>query len=239
MLELLIAATITALATGIGAIPVIALGPRAAAWQPMLLGISAGVMTVAAVQGLLVPAFERGSVVEVLAGVVIGVALLVGARSRLNAHPGAGSRDHRVTLLVFGVLFVHSLPEGFAIGTAYATDPGTLGLFIVVAIAIQNIPEGTSVAVPMAVERASGAKMIGAAILTSVPQPIGAAIAYVLVETVTALLPVSFGFAAGAMLTLVLIEVMPSAIAQKAGMAWLGAALGAVAMVLISTALAV
>ena len=60
---------------------------------------------------------------------------------------GAGGRT---SVLVFAVLFVHSLPEGLAIGTAYASDTAGLGLFVILAIAIQNIPEGTSVAIPMA-----------------------------------------------------------------------------------------
>jgi ZIP family zinc transporter len=60
---------------------------------------------------------------------------------------GAGVRR---SLLVFGVLLVHSLPEGFAIGAAYASDTEGLALFVIFAVGLQNVPEGTSVAIPMA-----------------------------------------------------------------------------------------
>jgi len=239
MAELLLAATFTAIATGLGVIPVIALGTRASSLQPLLLGLAGGTMAVAAVQGLLIPALDRGSALDVGIGFALGVAFLAGARSLLSGDSRSGEARYRVSLLVFLVFFVHSLPEGFAIGTAYATDPAGLGLFIVLAIAIQNIPEGTSVAVPMAAEGASAPRMFGAAVLTSALQPLGAAIAYLLVETIEALLPISFGFAAGAMLVLVVVEVMPQAIKEDARMAWLGGGAGAVVMAALSSALAV
>ena len=102
-------------------------------------------------------------------------------------HTGPGART---SALVFGVLFVHSLPEGLAIGTAFASDRAGLSLFVIVAIAIQNIPEGTSVAIPMAAEGFSRTRQFWAAVATSAPQPVGALIAFLLVEQIEALLPV-------------------------------------------------
>lgn len=242
MLELLLAATLTAVATGLGAIPVFMLGDRAAELRPFLLGLAGGVMTVASVIGLMIPALERGSVGEVGAGLAIGAAFLFGARRGLGHmrgdFPGSGGAS-RTVVLVFLVLLVHSLPEGFAVGTAYATDPGTLGLFVVAAIAIHNIPEGTSVAIPLAAEGASRSRQFWSAVLTSAPQPPGALVAYLLVEEITALLPVSFGFAAGAMFTLVAIELMPQALRENPRQAWAGAAAGGVAMALLGQALQV
>ena len=77
------------------------------------------------------------------------------------------------SVLVFVVLFVHSLPEGFALGTAYASDTAGLSLFVFLAIALQNIPEGTSVAIPMADAGFNRPQMFWAAVLTSAPQPSG------------------------------------------------------------------
>lgn len=240
MLELIVAATLTALATGIGALPVIALGRRAAALQPLLLGIAGGVMAVAAVQGLLLPALDRGTVLEVALGFAVGVAFLLAARRALDGGAGPSiAGAGRISTLVILVLFVHSLPEGFAVGTAYATDPSQLGLFIVIAIALQNIPEGTSVAVPLADEGASGPRMFWLAVLTSAPQPVGAVIAYLLVEAISALLPVSFGFAAGAMLILVAVEVAPEALAGGRGAAVAGGLAGAAVMLAAGLALSV
>src|SRR6476620_11331660 len=121
MLELVLVATGTAFATGLGAIPVALLGSRAARLRPELLGIASGVMAVAAVAGLLRPALDDGTPAEVGLGFGVGVAFLLIARRLLStgrAEAITGAR--RTSLLVFAVLFVHSLPEGLAIGTAYA-----------------------------------------------------------------------------------------------------------------------
>ena len=146
----------------------------------------------------------------------------------------------RSSVLVFAVLFVHSFPEGLAIGTAYASSTAGLGLYVIVAIALQNIPEGTSVAIPMEAAGFSRAQQFWAAVVTSAPQPVAAVVAYALVEQVDGLLPVSFAFAAGAMLSLVALEVLPQALARpgrRAGLA--GAAAGAALMLAFSAVLGV
>ena len=216
VIVLFLAACGTALATGVGALPVILLGPRARDLAPLLLGFAAGVMAVAAVAGLLIPATEEGSAYEVIGGLLVGVGFLLVARaqSRPGAHFMGRSGDGvRTSALVFLVLFVHSLPEGLAIGTAFASERSGLGLFVILAIAIQNVPEGTSVAIPMA-EAGFGAKrQFWAAVATSAPQPVGALVAYFAVEAVEGLLPISFTFAAGAMLALIVVEMLPNAFA--------------------------
>ena len=106
-------------------------------------------------------------------------------------------------MLVVAVLFVHSIPEGFAIGTAYASERQGLGLFVILAIALQNVPEGTTSAIPMHDAGFSRWQQFWGAVLTSAPQPVGAIAAYLLVEEIDGLLPISFAFAAGAMLSLV------------------------------------
>jgi zinc transporter, ZIP family len=123
------AASATALATGLGAVPVFFMGTRAEGLRPLLLGISIGAMAVASLLGLLKPALEEGSLASVALGLAAGVLLLVGAGALL------GERDVRIgelrggnvrlSVLVFGVLFVHSLPEGLAIGPRMPrTGPG-------------------------------------------------------------------------------------------------------------------
>ena len=77
------------------------------------------------------------------------------------------------SVLVFAVLLVHSLPEGFAIGTAFASDTEGLGLFVILAIALQNIPEGTATAIPMEAAGFSRPQQFWAAVLSSAPQPRG------------------------------------------------------------------
>ena len=240
MFELLLAASATAIATGLGAVPVFALGDqRAETLKPALLGLAGGVMAVAAVAGLLKPAWDEGTPVEVLGGLGVGVLFLLAARNLLGHANPTASAATRTSTLVFFVLLVHSLPEGFAIGTAYASDTEGLALFVVVAIAIQNIPEGTSVAITMAAAGYGAARQCWAAVATSVPQPIGAAVAFLLVEQISALLPISFAFAAGAMLALVVIEVAPGAWRTNPRLAIAGAAVGTALMLVLSSLLGV
>jgi zinc transporter, ZIP family len=218
LLVLFLAASATALATGLGAIPVWFLGTRAAALTPLLLGVAAGVMGVASIVGLLLPAADEGSLWELAVGLGVGAAVLVLARRHLDhghVFMGRSGPRARTAALVFAVLFVHSLPEGLAVGTAYASEREGLGLFVIVAIAIQNIPEGTSVAIPMEAGGYGRARQFWAAVATSAPQPIGAVVAYLAVEQVEALLPFSFAFAAGAMLSLILIELLPQAYGDR------------------------
>jgi ZIP family zinc transporter len=240
---LVIAASATALATGLGAIPVFFLGDRAAELTPSLLGFAAGVMGVASIAGLLIPAAEEGSPLTVLLGLAVGAGLLGVARSNLDQHTsfmGRGGPGARTSALVFLVLFVHSLPEGFAIGTAFASDRAGLSLFVILAIGIQNIPEGTSVAIPMAAAGFSRGRQFWAAVGTSLPQPIGALIAFLLVEEISALLPFSFAFAAGAMLALIFVEMLPNAYADRRRLGpTVGIALGAAVMLGLSFALGV
>ena len=240
---LLLAATGTALATGLGALPVFFLGDRAERLTPLLLGFAAGVMGVASLAGLLLPALDEGSLLAVAGGLLTGAALLVVARRRFDRHGTFMGRDGsgaRTSALVFLVLFVHSLPEGFAIGTAFASDREGLSLFVILAIAAQNIPEGTSVAIPMAAAGFGRARQLWAAIATSAPQPVGALVAFLLVEQVDALLPFSFAFAAGAMLTLIAVELLPDAYrgGRRLGPT-AGIASGAALMLILSLALGV
>lgn len=220
VITLLVAASATALATGLGAVPVFLFGRRAERATPFLLGFAAGVMGVAAIAGLLVPASEEGSSATVIAGLAVGVVFLILVSRHLRPDAGFMGRTGpgaRTSALVFLVLFVHSLPEGLAIGTAFASDRAGLSLFVILAIGIQNVPEGTSVAIPMQEAGFGRARQFWAAVVTSAPQPVGALIAFLAVEEVSGLLPFSFAFAAGAMLALIAIEMLPNAYTRPAG----------------------
>ena len=241
---LALAGCATALATGIGVIPVWMLGGRAEQLRPALWGLTVGLMGVASLVGLLLPALDAGGVVAVAAGVATGVAFLLVSRRALehrDVHVGqlSGAGVQR-SVLVFAVLLVHSLPEGFAIGTAFASETEGLALFVILAIGLQNIPEGTATAIPMDAAGFSRTQQFWAAVLTSAPQPVGALVAYALVQQIQGLLAFSFAFAAGAMLALVLVELMPQAFRRghlKAALA--GTLGGAAVMVLLAVTLGV
>jgi zinc transporter, ZIP family len=241
---LALAGTATALATGLGAVPVFLLGARAERLRPFLWGTAVGLMGVASIVGLLLPALDEGGEPPVAAGLATGVLFLVASRRLLQGRDvhvgklrGAGVRR---SLLVFGVLLVHSLPEGFAIGTAFASDTQGLALFVVLAIGLQNVPEGTSVAIPMQSAGFGRGQQFWAAVLTSAPQPVGAVVAYLAVEQIDGLLAFSFAFAAGAMLSLVAVELAPQAFARGGRIsATAGALAGAALMILLALTLGV
>jgi len=241
---LVLAGSGTALATGLGALPVSRLGAHADTLRPALWGLTVGLMTVASIVGLLLPALDEGEWTSVVAGFATGVVFLLVSRHILEARDvhvgqlrGAGVRR---SVLVFGVLLVHSLPEGLAIGTAYASDTQGLGLFVILAIALQNIPEGTSVAIPMESAGFAPRQQFWAAVLTSSPQPVGAVLAYLLVEEISGLLPFSFAFAAGAMLCLVAVELVPQTFRRGSlGLSVGGTVAGALVMLVLAAALGV
>jgi ZIP family zinc transporter len=236
-------ATATVFATGLGAIPVIALGAaRARAAQGVLSGLAAGVMAVAATVGLLKPAAEQGSATTVVVATAAGIAALLISRSALRNHASHDGRSEAGTrsLLVLGVLFAHSLPEGFAIGSAFASSEAQLSAFVIAAIAIQNVPEGTATAAAMQPAGYSRAQQVRGAVLTSVPQVPGALVAWLAVEHVEGLLPASFALAAGAMLALVVVDLLPDAWRHASHLGVIGGTgLGAAIMFAIGTALEV
>lgn len=244
VIVLALAGTGTAFATGLGAIPVSRLGARATALRPALWGLTVGLMSVASVLGLLLPAFDEGSTASVFGGLGAGTLFLLASRGLLqgrDVHVGAlRGAGVRRSVLVFGVLLVHSLPEGFAIGTAYASQTEGLGLFVILAIALQNVPEGTSVAIPMEAAGFKPGQQFWAAVATSAPQPAGALIAYALVDQIESLLPISFAFAAGAMLALVVFELVPEAF-RRGSMrtAAAGTLVGALLMLVLAAVLGV
>jgi zinc transporter, ZIP family len=241
---LALAGAATALATGLGAVPVFLLGDRVSRLRPFLWGTTVGLMSVASIVGLLLPALDEDGGGAVAAGLLVGIGFLLVSRRFLAGRDvhvgrlqGAGVRR---SILVFGVLLVHSLPEGFAIGTAFASDTEGLALFVFLAIALQNVPEGTSVAIPMQSAGFGRAQQFWAAVLTSSPQPFGAVIAYLAVEEISGLLPLSFAFAAGAMLALVVLELVPEAYARGGALVGAaGTAAGAALMLLLAAALGV
>jgi ZIP family zinc transporter len=236
-------AAATALATGVGALPVVALGGRRArAAQGVLSGLAAGVMAIAAIFGLLKPAAEQGSAVTVAVAAAAGAAALLVSRRALNhrAHDHGRSEAGARSLLVMGVLFAHSLPEGLAIGSAFASSQVGISAFVISAIAIQNVPEGTATAAAMQPAGYGRWQQVWGAVLTSVPQVPGALVAWLAVEQIQGVLPASFALAGGAMLALVVVDLLPDAWRHAAHVRVVaGTALGAALMLAVGAALGV
>mgnify|MGYP000117916820 CR=1 FL=1 len=132
--------------------------------------------------------------------------------------------DLKKLTLILGILTIHSFPEGVAVGVSFAElgleggipvlgfSVPLLAVFMTVAISIHNVPEGTAIAIPMRAMGLSNWRMVGAAVFSSFPQPVGAVIAFVFVRWAQSFLPFGFGFAAGAMVYLVATEFVPEAL---------------------------
>lgn len=232
---------LTALATGLGVAPLYAFPRSADVVRAVVAGVAVGSMLAASFVGLLIPAARDGAAATVVASAVAGAVLVLVFRARLSeARRGRlDSAAARRSLLVFAVLLVHSLPEGLAVGAAWGSHEAGLGVFVVIAIALQNIPEGTAIAIPLAATGASPARQVCAAVLTSAPQPLGAVAAYVLVEQVRAVLPASLAFAGGAMLAVVVAEMVRPLLLGRRALGALGALAGSAVMVALSQAFGV
>jgi ZIP family zinc transporter len=129
-------------------------------------------------------------------------------RGRMAAEERAASE--RATLLV-SALTIHNVPEGIAVGVAFAAGGPELGVPIAIAIGTQNVPEGFAAAAPLLAAGTPRRRAIGVAALTGIVEPPAALAAYGSFELASALLPVGLAFAAGAMLYVVIDELVPEA----------------------------
>jgi zinc transporter ZupT len=119
-------------------------------------------------------------------------------------------------LLIVTVMTVHSFAEGAAVGVSFGGGE-SLATAITIAIAVHNIPEGLAISAVMRPRGASLAACIGWSIFSSLPQPITAVPAFMFVEQFSSVLPYGLGFAAGAMVFMVLVELLPEAYEQALG----------------------
>jgi ZIP family zinc transporter len=224
-----VAGLITALATGLGALPFFFVESVTARQNVVLWGLSSGIMVSASLFGLVGEGLAEGTVVEIAIGMGAGVVLVVVAHDLLldaDLDPREYEQaDFTKLVLILGILTVHSFPEGVAVGVSFA-DLGLAGgtqllgftipvlaIFMTVAIAIHNVPEGTAISIPLKSMGVPRRRMVWWAVFSSLPQPIGAAIAFAFVRLAREVLPYGFGFAAGAMIYLVLSEFIPEALA--------------------------
>jgi zinc transporter ZupT len=233
----------TDLATGLGALPFAFVRRLSDTWQGIMTAAAAGMMLSASVFTLAGEGLRTGAIWQVVAGLLVG-ALFFDRTARLvhRMQWRIGSlsvAESKQGILVLVAMFVHSIPEGVAIGVGYATGELEFGLLLAVAIAVHNIPEGVAVSLPL---RARGVSVPGCAayaVLTSVPQPLLAVPSFLLVSVFKPLLPLGLGFAGGAMIFLVVFDLLPESLercsrAQAAwammfgliGMLWFTAAIG-------------
>lgn len=226
---MLVVTTVAGLATGLGAVPTL-LGARVShRVYDASLGLAGGIMVAAAVFGLIIPGMEQGSLWSVMVGVFVGgFGLLVGNRvlphlhgeyHRWQGHGGAedgdgnGAIDDRVrrAVLIGSAITLHNAPEGLAMGIAFASGLEEVAFVLAVVIGLQNVPDGFAFAVPVSQAGVSTARTVAYTTLSGlVPQVLASIFGFALVAVAQGVFPVAAGFAAGAMLAVVLREMVPS-----------------------------
>lgn len=196
--------------------------------QKSLLGFASGVMVAASVWSLLIPSLEmseemgRLSFIPAAVGFALGIAFLlildrIIPHLHLNSEEPEGIKAHlkKTTMLVLAVT-LHNIPEGMAVGVVFAgflmgsgniTLTGALALAI--GIAIQNFPEGAIISMPLKAEGMSKGKAFLYGVLSGVVEPIGAVLTVVASGFIIPVLPYFLSFAAGAMMYVVIEELIP------------------------------
>lgn len=225
--------------------------------QKSLLGFASGVMVAASVWSLLIPAIDAETdkgpwaVVPAAVGFLLGILFLL-AIDELTPHlhvgadspEGPRSRLSRTAMLALAVT-IHNLPEGMAVGVLLAgAAQGTAGLSIGTAIAvslgiaIQNIPEGAIISMPMRAAGNSRWKSFVIGSLSGVVEPIGGLLVILLATWLTPILPYMLAFAAGAMLYVVVEELIPEASqGTHSNLSTIGFAVGFVLMMVLDVVL--
>lgn len=209
-----LAALATAVATGLGALPFLVFRKISGRWLGRFNAMAAGLM-LAASHSLMA---EGGEIHfgKTLVGVLLGLVAIVGANHLINRHetPDIGELEGanaRKALLILGVMTAHSFAEGIGVGVSFG-EGHELGLFITIAIAIHNIPEGLAISLVLIPRGASVWKAGMWSIFTSLPQPLMAVPAFLFVLAFKPFLPVGLGIAAGAMIWMVFAELIPDAL---------------------------
>ena len=205
----------TALATGLGALPFLFVREVSERFVAYSHAVAAGLMLGASF-GLVSEGTVHGRL-ETLGGAVVGVLFILLAQRWLDRYDeeelvfgAARGESARKMLLMMVVMTVHSFSEGVAVGVSFGGGV-TLATVITVAIAVHNVPEGVAITAVLRPQGISVARCAGWSIVSSLPQPVMAVPAFLFVEAFRPALPWGLGFAAGAMIFMVLVELLPEA----------------------------
>ena len=225
--------------------------------QKILLGFASGVMVAASVWSLLIPAMNMSEGMGRLAFIPAAVGLLLGMAflllmDRVIPHlhlgsdepEGAHSSLSKSVMLVFGVT-LHNLPEGMAVGVVFAGMlEGSAGITLAgafalaIGIAIQNFPEGAIISMPLKGTGISRGKAFLYGAASGIVEPLGALLTIWLASYIEPVLPYLLAFAAGAMLYVVVEELIPEASeGEHSNIATVGFAIGFVLMMILDVAL--
>ncbi len=225
--------------------------------EKLLLGFASGVMIAASIWSLIIPSInmseEQGKIAWVPAaiGFILGMVFLLVLDSliphlhlKTEKPEGLKSKLKKTTMMMLAVT-LHNIPEGMAVGVVFAgvlaqntgiTLAGAVALAI--GIAIQNFPEGAIVSMPLKSEGVSKPKAFLYGTLSGIVEPISALITILLTSTILPILPYILSFAAGAMIYVVVEELIPEAQeGEHSNIGTIGVAIGFVIMMILDVAL--
>jgi zinc transporter ZupT len=214
-----IAAAFTAITTGLGALPFFFVEKLSRRWLAVANSIASGLM-LGASHGLIGEGFNYSQARTIL-GLLIGVIFIAVTQRLLDNqhHFSVGElqgADALKALMIVGVMTLHSFSEGVGVGVSFGGGQD-LGALITIAIAVHNIPEGLAISLVLVPRGTSPWRAAGWAIFSSLPQPLMAVPAYLFVTQFQPFLPAGLGLAAGAMIWMVIAELVPDALEDASG----------------------
>ena len=211
-----------------------------------MLGFAAGVMTAASVWSLLLPSIEAaGSWIPAVTGFLAGTgsmmlldALVPDFDLNTGKEPKLGEN-----IMLFIAVTLHNIPEGMAVGVAFAglisgIIPPSEALTLSIGIAVQNFPEGTIISAPLVTDGMGKKRAFFFGVLSGAVEPVASVLTVLLTWLVAPILPYLLSFAAGAMLYVVVEELIPEASeGEHSNIATVGFAIGFVLMMILDVAL--
>jgi ZIP family zinc transporter len=215
----LLATVGTWLLTTIGTLPVLFMRAAPRRLMDAMMGMAGGIMVAASCWSLLQPSIDLGGPLRAAAGLLLGAGFLYTADQWLpHLHPefpdearpeGRASPHWRRTSLLMFAITLHNFPEGLAIGVSFAGDDPGAAIALAIGIGLQNIPEGLAIALPLRREGMGRGRAFFYGQLSGVVEPIAGVLGAALALAVRAVLPYAMSFAAGAMLYVVVEELIP------------------------------
>jgi len=211
----------TYLLTALGTLPVFFFRTAPRRLMDAMMGFAAGVMVAASCWSLLVPAIEQGGVTAATIGLLGGAAFLYGADQALPHLHGefpdeARAEGPRVawnrSALLMLAMTLHNFPEGMAVGVSFGGGDVAAATALAIGIGLQNIPEGLAIALPLRQSGMTRSRAFFWGQLSAAIEPIGGVLGAWLVLTTSAFLPYGMAGAAGAMLYVVVEELIPETV---------------------------
>jgi ZIP family zinc transporter len=204
---------LSALATGVGALPILLVREVNHRWRDILLALTAGIMVAACTFSLIPEALKISNLFVLFIGVGLGTMALTLLEKKVPhidlEHTRFNIAMDQKAFLIMSAITLHNLPEGLSVGVSYASEQEELGGLIAFAIGLQNAPEGFLIALFLIHQKVSKWKALILATLTGSVEIITALIGYFLTSYVDGLVPYGLSFAAGAMLYIVYKELIP------------------------------